>query len=86
MGLDLVEMVMRIEEEFETEIPDEVAVTFTTPRKVIDYLVNLPNIKEKRHPREYISDKVWRIIEDEAGVDRTDYYENSRFIEDMGMD
>ena len=86
MGLDLVEMVMRIEEEFETEIPDEIAVTFTTPRKVIDYVSNLPNIKVKNYSREYITDQVWVIVEDEGGVDRQDFTEDSRFIEDMGID
>lgn len=86
MGLDLVEMVMRIEEEFETEIPDEIAITFTTPKKVIEYVSNLPNIKAKNYPREFIADKVWLIVEDEGGVDRRDFTEDSRFIEDMGID
>lgn len=86
MGLDLVEMVMRIEEEFDTEIPDETAVTFTTPQKVIEYISSLPKIKAKNHPREYIADKIWLIIEDEGGVDRRDFTEHSRFVEDMGMD
>lgn len=86
MGLDLVEIVMRIEEDFEIEIPDRVAETLTTPGKVIDYLANLPKFSDLNRPREYIADKVWRIIEDVAGVDRRDYYEESRFIEDMGLD
>lgn len=77
---------MRIEEEFETEIPDEIAVTFTTPRKAIDHLINLPKFRIENHPREYIADKIWVIIEDEAGVLRKDYKEDSRFIEDMGID
>lgn len=82
MGLDIVEMVMRIEEEFEIEIPNEIAEKFTTPKIVIDYL----QIRFANRPREYIADKIWMIIEDEAGIERKDYNENSRFIEDMGMD
>lgn len=38
MGLELVELVMRIEEEFEIAIPNEAAEKMTTPRKVIDYV------------------------------------------------
>ena len=86
MGLDLVEMVMRIEEEFEIEISDEISVTFTSPKIVIDYLHSLPKYQGDIRYREYIADKVWIIIEDEAGINRQDFNENSRFIEDMGMD
>lgn len=86
MGLDLVEMVMRIEEEFEIDIPNEVAETFTTPKKVINYLIVLPKFKDENRPRENIADKIWLIIEEETGIDRKDYNEDSRFIEDMGMD
>lgn len=85
MGLDLVEMVYRIEEEFEILIPDEVATTLTTPRMVIDYLMSLPKINEK-WSRSYVEISVWQIIEDEGGINRKDYNEDSRFIEDMGMD
>ena len=36
MGLDLVETVMRIEEEFELRIPDDEAAKMTTPQMVIE--------------------------------------------------
>ena len=86
MGLDIVELIMSIEEEFEIEIPNEFAETFTTPKNVIDYLATLPKFSEPNRPREYIADKVWLIIEDVVGIDRRDYSEDSRFIEDMAMD
>ncbi len=85
MGLDLVNTVMRIEEEFEIEIPDKVAMTLVTPKTVIDYLMSRQEVKEK-WSRDYVTISVWMILEDEAGIDRKDYNENSRFIEDMGMD
>lgn len=85
MGLDLVEMVMRIETEFEITIPDEAAVTMVTPRTVIDYLMAQPKINEK-FSREYVALSVWLIIEDEAGIIREHHDDDSRFIEDMGMD
>lgn len=85
MGLDLVETIYRIEEEFEITIPNEVSVTLITPRTVIDYLMSLPEINEK-WSRDYVAISVWLILEDEAGINRQDYNEDSRFIEDMGMD
>ena len=37
-SLDTVELVMALEEEFETEIPDEEAEKITTVQEAIDYL------------------------------------------------
>jgi len=85
MGLDAVETVMRIEEEFEITISDEIAATLTTPREVIDYLMTRSEVSEK-WSRDYIAVSVWLILEDELGIKREDYNEDSRFIEDMGMD
>ena len=38
-SLDTVELVMALEEEFETEIPDDVAEKITTVQQAIDYVV-----------------------------------------------
>jgi acyl carrier protein len=38
-SLDIVELVMALEEEFETEIPDEEAERITTVQAAIDYIV-----------------------------------------------
>ncbi len=37
-SLDLVELVMALEEEFETEIPDEEAEKITTVQQAVDYI------------------------------------------------
>lgn len=39
-SLDTVELVMALEEEFDTEIPDEAAEKITTVQSAIDYVVN----------------------------------------------
>ncbi|MDY6828035.1 MAG: acyl carrier protein [Pseudomonadota bacterium] len=39
-SLDTVELVMALEDEFETEIPDEDAENITTVQEAIDYVVN----------------------------------------------
>ncbi|MCP3870267.1 MAG: acyl carrier protein [Gammaproteobacteria bacterium] len=38
-SLDTVELVMALEEEFETEIPDEDAEKITTVKQAVDYIV-----------------------------------------------
>ena len=38
-SLDTVELVMGLEEEFETEIPDEEAENITTVKEAIDYIL-----------------------------------------------
>lgn len=44
MGLDSVELVIRIEDTFGIQIPDRVASKLTTPRKVTDFI--LSRVKE----------------------------------------
>ena len=39
-SLDTVELVMALEEEFETEIPDEEAEIITTVQQAVDYINN----------------------------------------------
>lgn len=83
MGLDLVELVIRIEEEFEVTISDESASMMTTPRHVIDYLMEQPNVS-RQWSRDYVEITTWLTIEDELAIDRNNFNEDSRFIEDMG--
>ena len=83
MGLDLVEMVCTLESEFEITIHDEITVTLTTPRAVISYLLSREEVSQK-WSKEYVSLSVWMIIENELAVDRKDFNDDSRFVEDMG--
>ena len=85
MGLDLVELIIRFEDEFELKIPDEVASTLETPRMVVDYLMTTPEIRNKGWSRDFVVSKVWVLIEDERG-DISKYNEDSYFVMDMGMD
>jgi hypothetical protein len=36
--------------------------------------------------RDYVALSVWMILEEETGIERKDWNEDSRLIEDMGLD
>lgn len=83
MGLDIVEFVMSVEEEFQLEIPDNVKATFVNPRTIIDYIAL--QVQEK-FTREQVAEKIWEILVYKTGIKRSKFDEDSRFIEDMGLD
>ena len=83
MGLELVEMVLRVEDEFDISMSDEDAAKITTPRQLIEYLMARPELAGKRS-RDAVAESVWQIVEGEIGVDRKDFTEDSRFTYDMG--
>ena len=83
MGLELVELVCRLEEEFEITIPNEAAEKMTTPRAVIDHIASIPSVSSK-WSRGYIEITVWLAVEDELGIDRNEFDLDSRFVQDMG--
>lgn len=85
MGLDIVELFIQFEDEFELKIPDEIASTLETPRMVIDYLMTTPEIRNKGWLRDFVADKIWHLIENSRG-DIRKYNEDSYFTTDMGMD
>jgi acyl carrier protein len=93
MGLDVVELVIRIENAFGIDIPNEVAAQLTTPRNVIDYVLlqltsTAPDTNQRRMPkpwtREEVAALVREVIVDETGVE--EFTEDSRFVADMNLD
>jgi len=60
MGLDLVELVIRIEETFSIQIPDRVASELTTPRKVTDFI--LTQVDESQAPLSCLSQKAFYML------------------------
>ena len=83
MGLELEQLVIRLEKEFEITIPDVDASEFTTPRKTIDWITNHPVVSQQ-WSRGYVEVTVWLAIEDELGVRKENYNDDSRYIQDMG--
>jgi len=82
MGLELVGIVIRLEEEFDIKISDEDAVRITTPGQLVDYLMARPELAKRS--RDAVAESVWQIVEQEIGIDRKHFTEQSRFIQDMG--
>jgi hypothetical protein len=60
MGLDIVELVIRIEETFSIQIPDPVASELTTPRKVTDFI--LTQVEETPVPLPCLSQKAFYLL------------------------
>ena len=52
-SLDTVELVMALEEEFETEIPDEEAEKITTVKEAIDYIEAHSSYRSSKRSRDH---------------------------------
>ena len=57
MGLDLVELTIRVEETFGVQIPDRDAAELTTPRKVTDFI--LSRVEESKDPLSCLSQRAF---------------------------
>ena len=81
MGLDIVELVMRAEEEFEIEIPDSDAEALTTVGALSDYISG-------RRP-EMEAGEVWErvraMVADEISVPAEGLARETRFVEDLDL-
>jgi hypothetical protein len=81
MGLDLVELVYRVEEEFEITVSDGDAEKICTTGMLIEYLMSRPEVSGK-WSRDYVHLSTWMMIEDELAINRDDFDDDSRFVED----
>ncbi len=60
MGLDSVELVMRIEDTFSVQISDQVATELVTPRKVADFI--LTQVAESQVPLPCLSQRAFHLL------------------------
>ena len=83
MGLDVVGLVMRVEEEFGIKIDNRVAANLRTVGALFRYVL-------KELGQGPASERVWEqlrvIIAEEAGVARDEVTEEKSFVLDFGMD
>jgi hypothetical protein len=82
MGLDLVEVTIRIEEAFGISIPDEVAADLTTPRQVKFYVLSQLKLTERKT---CMSQQAFYLLRREfvpvLGVKRSDFRPSSSFAQ-----
>jgi acyl carrier protein len=81
MGLETIELVMEIEDEFGIQIPDEEAERLQTVGQLEQYVVS----KTSSDPRE-TQQKVRKFIVDVSGCDPREIHDEAHLIYDLGMD
>ena len=91
MGLEFVEFVMTLEEEFKVDIPDKVAQDLRTSRKVYEWLIHELRADNtnaipfgKAWTREQIIQRTRELIRDQFGVEK--FSDDDHFVEDLGID
>ena len=83
MGLESVELIMRIEEEFDIEILDEDAMKLTTVGDIADYVAARSQVPLSRHTE--IWEQVRAIAVDELAVPESKIVRDARLVEDLNL-
>lgn len=87
MGLDAVELVMAVEEEFIIDIPDDEAERMKTVGDLYSYVHESVHLKAIRPPSdEELWQRVRKVVVAQLGVKEHQVTREARFIEDLGMD
>jgi acyl carrier protein len=81
MGMAYVEIVMRVEEEFEITIPDVDAQNLTTVGALADYVASKFVIVD----REAVLQRVRFLVAEEASIAVELVQRESRFVEDLDL-
>lgn len=86
MGLDIVELVMIVEEEFDIDIPDKDQEKILTVGELSDFVVGeLTRLGRPVNP-DVIFETVRNIAAERAEVEPERVTRDSRFIDDLGLD
>jgi acyl carrier protein len=86
VGLDIVELVMEVEEEFSIAIPDGLAATLTTVGKLHAAVVAELHRLDRPLPPEEVFERIRGIVSTQLGVPPEQVVEGARFVEDFGAD
>lgn len=84
MGLDSVEWVLVLEDEFKVKIPDEVAVTLRTPRAAAGFIVQLVDPRLWR--RDLVEQRVLKVTGELFGRPVDEVRLDSDIVHDLGAD
>jgi acyl carrier protein len=84
MGLDIVELVMALEEEFEIQIPDKDAETFALVGQMSDFVLH----KLQERGEAIDADQVWirfrSVVVEQLGVRPEQVTRQAHFVYDLG--
>ncbi len=86
MGLDTVELVIRFEDSLGITIPNSAAEQMRTPANVIDFSMSELQKQGIAPVRKHVAEIVRLLTLDQSGLSPKKYREDSRFVEDFGMD
>ena len=89
MGLDSVELLLRIEEEFDVEISDEEASTIVTVGDLHACLVRKWDARSKSE-RRGVKEPTWQalcdVVVDQLGIQPERISPNAEIVKDLGID
>lgn len=86
MGLESVEIVMAVEEEFGIRIPDERATELATVGDMLDFVLIALRQRGEVPDEGAIWEHLRAVIVDQIGVPLEDVIPTARFIQDLGVD
>jgi hypothetical protein len=86
VGLDTVELVMAIEEEFSLEIPNEQAANMTTVGKMHAFLVSELSKRGQMPDERLVYDRMREVICRQTGVKAHEVVPSARVVEDFRLD
>jgi acyl carrier protein len=86
MGLDTVELVIRVEKEFDIEIPNADAARLVTVGDLQAYVVGVLRRQGQIESADSVDARLRDIICDQLGVEPDDVVPSARFVDDLGAD
>ncbi|HXM17859.1 MAG TPA: hypothetical protein VN934_03510 [Candidatus Tumulicola sp.] len=91
MGLDMLELIMGIEEEFQIDIDDEKTAELLTVGDLYNLIVSeLDNAHRLGRGKSWTKEEAWeamcRVIVAQIGVKRAEINSEARIVADLGVD
>ncbi|PAW85183.1 MAG: hypothetical protein B9S33_10280 [Pedosphaera sp. Tous-C6FEB] len=84
MGLDVVELVMAVEEEFSIEVNDEEAAQLATCGSLADYVVKQLRARGDTRTEDEVWTRLKDLIVEQLGVKADEVKREAKFYEDLG--